>query len=505
MTEAALNELLRERRDTVSEMRRSMTALEEGVAGLGARLSEAAGALRDPGRLPPDALDQEVASFGGAFAKLRARVCELAESLPGSPARPPDEIASLNDLQAALRTVADIVETEVRRATLEDVRDRAVVALDRVSAVAYRDQADFPPLRECQARARDLSQAISEADWSNLPPEAEALAEGTHPFTALLAFVEPSTDIDDAQWELLQETVAESFGKPLAAVASRGKLAIGTGLPVDSAGSADEAAVPVDQGRAEMPPVESEPLADVAPPVVTEAAVTQDAAALPTSVEEATSPAVAAAPEPEAAIEPGPPPADEVEEAVGTSQPVRRHVAAVYAELRGYSDFAETHKPEVAISVFTEYNDAIADLIVAHGGSVQAMVGDGMSIVFEDLGLKEAENAARMALGMQNRVGELVAKWRKRAYRLGFCAGIAQGSATVAADGGMDSDDIDAVADLATRLCGEAKPGQILCSQTFLETLQGAGELVDAEPMGEIAVRGIRNPVATYHLARLKE
>lgn len=230
-----MNELLRDRRDTLPEILRSVTALMEGFSDLGARLSEAAKELQDPGRLPPEKLHEEVASFGSTFAALRARVCELAESLPVSSTRPPGEIASLSDLQATLQAIADVVETEAKRTALEEIRERALMTLDRVLAIAGSDEADFPPWRECQARARDLSRAISEADWSSLPPDAETLVEGTHPFAALLAFVERTTDMDDAQWELLRETVAGSFGKALAAVASRGKLAIGTSVSLDSA------------------------------------------------------------------------------------------------------------------------------------------------------------------------------------------------------------------------------------------------------------------------------
>jgi len=495
----ALKELLRESRDVLPEILRSVTALAEGFSDLAARLAEAAGELRDPGKLPPEKVDEELAAFARAFAELRTRVCELAESMPGLPARPSGEITSLSDLQAALRAVADVVETETKRTTIEEIRERALLTLDRVSAITYRDAIDFPPLRDCQAGARDLSRAISEADWSDLPPDAAALAEGTHPFAALLAFVEGSKDMDDAQWELLQETVAGSFGKALAAVASRGKLFIGMRVPLDSPVSAEEVAPLVDHGQAETPSAAGELLAEVTPAAFVEAPVTREADALPANVVEATSAEVEVTTKLDAH------PADQVEEAAGTSPPVRREVAVVYAELRGYSDFAETHKPEVVIDVLKEYNNAIADLIVSHGGSVQAMVADGMAIVFEDLGPKEAENVVRMAVGMRNRVGELSVKWRKPGYRLNFCVGIAQGSAAVGADGSTDSGDIDAVADLATRLCGQAKPGQILFPQTFHETLTGAGETADVEPVSEIAVRGVDRPVTAYNLVRLKE
>jgi class 3 adenylate cyclase len=54
---------------------------------------------------------------------------------------------------------------------------------------------------------------------------------------------------------------------------------------------------------------------------------------------------------------------------------------------------------------------------------------------------------------------------------------------------------------LASRLCGEAKPGQILIPQRLLGTVE---ELVDAEPVGELHLKGFHRPITAYNILGLK-
>jgi hypothetical protein len=49
----------------------------------------------------------------------------------------------------------------------------------------------------------------------------------------------------------------------------------------------------------------------------------------------------------------------------------------------------------------------------------------------------------------------------------------------------------------ASRLCDEAKPGQILISPRVLMKVENA---VQVEPVGEFALKGIRRPLAAYNV-----
>jgi class 3 adenylate cyclase len=57
------------------------------------------------------------------------------------------------------------------------------------------------------------------------------------------------------------------------------------------------------------------------------------------------------------------------------------------------------------------------------------------------------------------------------------------------------------VANLASRLCGEAKGGQILINQKTLSRIE---DTVEAEPIGELTLKGIALPVQTFKITALK-
>ena len=115
-----------------------------------------------------------------------------------------------------------------------------------------------------------------------------------------------------------------------------------------------------------------------------------------------------------------------------------------------------------------------------------------------------AERAVRMTLAMRERVKELKVKWRKLGHDLDFGVAIAQGYATIGAigfEGRWEYGAIGSVPNLVARLCGEAKPGDILVPQRLLGSVE---ELVEAESVGELTLKGFHRPVAAYRILGLK-
>ena len=80
-----------------------------------------------------------------------------------------------------------VAEAEIRQSKGEETRRRALTVLDRVLILSHTGEGDFPPLRECQEKARALRQGIEQRSWLELPEEAGQLAEGEHVFANLLA------------------------------------------------------------------------------------------------------------------------------------------------------------------------------------------------------------------------------------------------------------------------------------------------------------------------------
>ena len=184
----------------------------------------------------------------------------------------------------------------------------------------------------------------------------------------------------------------------------------------------------------------------------------------------------------------------------------RREVTVAFVDLRGFTAFAETADPEEIMGVLHEYHVEMGTLIEAHQGTLERFAGDGLVVFFNDpMPLPNpAEQAVRMALAMRERVDELSLRWRKRGYVLHFGVGIAHGYATIGAigfEGRWDYAVIGSVANLAARLCGEAKPGQILLSQRVVATVE---ELVEVEPVGELSLKGFHKPLAAFNVLGLR-
>jgi class 3 adenylate cyclase len=184
----------------------------------------------------------------------------------------------------------------------------------------------------------------------------------------------------------------------------------------------------------------------------------------------------------------------------------RREVAVVFLDLRGFTAFAETAEPEEVMGVLREYHAEMGALILAHEGTLERFAGDGMMVFFNDpVPVPDAaERAVRMALAMRDRVGELGARWRKRGHDLDVGIGIAQGFATIGAigfEGRLDYGAVGTVTNLAARLCGEAKAGQILVSRRLLGAVE---TLAEAEPVGELALKGFSKPVPAFNVVGLK-
>ncbi len=196
-------------------------SLAEGFSQLAARLTLVAQALQDPGAPPAERLIEELTSSQRNFRNLRTCALTLAQSLPISPLPEAEAIASLVDLKALLWTVK---QGEEQKAHLEAHQQQALQVLDRVLTIVHRDQIVFPPLLECKERANELRLAVSTVRWPDSHPIIDVLVEGKHPFLDLLTLIEGQEELDDDRWAVLQDTIEQEFGRPLAVAASRGKL-----------------------------------------------------------------------------------------------------------------------------------------------------------------------------------------------------------------------------------------------------------------------------------------
>jgi adenylate cyclase len=180
----------------------------------------------------------------------------------------------------------------------------------------------------------------------------------------------------------------------------------------------------------------------------------------------------------------------------------RREITALFCDLRGFTGFSESSDPEDVMTLLRDYHAAIGEIIVKYNGTLERYAGDGVMVVFNDPIPVDnpALQAVKMALEMREAIGALTEKWRQLGHEIGFGIGIAHGYATLGTigfEGRFDYAAIGTVSNVASRLCDEAKPGQILISPRVLMAVKDA---VTVEPVAEFELKGIRRPIAAYNV-----
>jgi len=184
----------------------------------------------------------------------------------------------------------------------------------------------------------------------------------------------------------------------------------------------------------------------------------------------------------------------------------RREIAALFCDLRGFTGFSESSDPEDVMALLHEYHAAIGRIIFDHGGTLERFAGDGVMAIFNDPVRmpNPALQAVQMALDVRSVIGTLMEKWSLLGHDLGFGIGISHGFATLGTigfEGRYDYAAIGTVSNVASRLCDEAKPGQILISPRVLMAIRDA---ITVDPVGEFTLKGIRRPMAAYNVLATK-
>ena len=180
----------------------------------------------------------------------------------------------------------------------------------------------------------------------------------------------------------------------------------------------------------------------------------------------------------------------------------RREITALFCDLRGFTGFTESADAEDVMALLRDYHATIGEIIIKYSGTLERYAGDGVMVVFNDPVPVDnpALRAVQMALETREAMGALTEKWRQLGHDLGFGIGIAHGFATLGTigfEGRFDYAAIGTVSNVASRLCDEAKPGQILISPRVFMAVKDA---VTVERVGEFTLKGIRRPLAAYNV-----
>jgi len=180
----------------------------------------------------------------------------------------------------------------------------------------------------------------------------------------------------------------------------------------------------------------------------------------------------------------------------------RREITALFCDLRGFTGFTQSADAEDVMALLRDYHATIGNLIIKYSGTLERYAGDGVMVIFNDPVPVDnpALRAVQMALETREAMGALTETWRELGHDVGFGIGIAHGYATLGTigfEGRFDYAAIGTVSNVASRLCDEAKPGQILISPRVFTAVKDA---VTVEPVGEFTLKGIGRPLAAYNV-----
>jgi adenylate cyclase len=184
----------------------------------------------------------------------------------------------------------------------------------------------------------------------------------------------------------------------------------------------------------------------------------------------------------------------------------RRQVTVLFCDLRGFTAFSEISEPEEVMLVLREYHTALGVLVDKFEGTVERFVGDGLLVIFNDpLPCPDPSiRAVQMAVEMRDEVAKLAVKWSRSGREIGFGIGIAHGYATLGTigyEGQFQYSVTGKVANLASRLCDEAKNGQILIDTNVFNAVETRA---DAEFTEELILKGFSRPVKAFNVRKLK-
>jgi class 3 adenylate cyclase len=188
-------------------------------------------------------------------------------------------------------------------------------------------------------------------------------------------------------------------------------------------------------------------------------------------------------------------------------EPHRREITAVFLDLRGFTAFTDRAAPEEVMDLLGAYHEALGRIVDRYSGTLEHFAGDGVMIFFNDpLPVDQpAGRAVRMAFELQQAFLPIAQAWQQRGHTVALGVGVAQGEATLGVIGfeqRWEYAAIGAVPNLAARLCGQARGGEILID---VVTYADVSDVVEAEPAGPLQLRGITQPMPAFRLLRLKK
>jgi adenylate cyclase len=188
---------------------------------------------------------------------------------------------------------------------------------------------------------------------------------------------------------------------------------------------------------------------------------------------------------------------------------VNQTVTVLFADIRGFTAFAENQKPDKVVSILNHYFSAMSEIIFGNQGTLDKYIGDGLMALFgaPTATADDPQNALKAAVAMQRKAAELHAEFQQEGFNdFAIGVGLHTGEATIGFIGSEKRSEYTAIGDtvnLASRLESQARPesiagrGKILISEA---TAKAAGAIFPLTARPPLTVKNRRQPVEIFEV-----
>ena len=184
-------------------------------------------------------------------------------------------------------------------------------------------------------------------------------------------------------------------------------------------------------------------------------------------------------------------------------QSQKSNLTVLFADIRGFTPLSEALSPLEVAKLLNNYFSEMCTIVFANGGTLDKFIGDCMMVLFNaPVSVEDHEYmAVKTAIEMRQRLREMLPKWQEQGipeFQVGI--GVNTGEAVVGSIGTSSRMEYTAIGDtvnISSRVCGIAKPNQILITDHVFQKVKDRFKTVS---MGATALKGKSRQVMVHEV-----
>jgi adenylate cyclase len=181
----------------------------------------------------------------------------------------------------------------------------------------------------------------------------------------------------------------------------------------------------------------------------------------------------------------------------------KRQVVVLFSDIRGFTSLSERMSPDEIAHLLSDYFSEMVEIVFEHGGTLDKFIGDALMALWgAPLGREDdADQSILTAVAMQRTLVRLNREWAQKGRPLlSVGIGISQGevfAGNIGSDRRLEYTVIGDAVNIASRLCAEAGPAEILIAEPLYEALSTPPPVTGLDPL---PLRGKAQAVPVYRV-----